>query len=55
MKIVNVNVIVVKENTLIKLKSLLFEQEEKQIHSLVSNWKHEMAHIWKNNFSFNAL
>jgi len=29
---------------MIKLKSLLFEQEEeKQIHSLVSNWKQEMA------------
>mgnify|MGYP001426605393 CR=1 FL=1 len=40
MKIVNVNVSVV----VIKLKDLLFEQkEEKKIHSLVSNWKHEMA------------
>ena len=28
---------------MIKLKDLLFEQEEKKIHSLVSNWKHEMA------------
>ena len=28
---------------MIKLKSLLFEQEEKKIHPLVSNWKHEMA------------
>ena len=28
---------------MIKLKDLLFEQEEKKIHPLVSNWKHEMA------------
>jgi hypothetical protein len=41
-KIVNVNVIVVKE-TMIKLKDLLFEQEEKKIHSLVSNWKNKKA------------
>jgi hypothetical protein len=39
---VNVNVIVVKE-TMIKLKDLLFEQEEKKIHSLVSNWKNKKA------------
>tara|TARA_R110000782_G_scaffold40959_1_gene94374 strand:+ start:23 stop:592 length:570 start_codon:yes stop_codon:yes gene_type:complete len=41
--IVNVNVIVVKKTTMIKLKSLLFEQEEKKIHPLVSNWKHKKA------------
>ena len=28
---------------MIKLKDLLFEQEEKKIHPLVSNWKHEKA------------
>ena len=28
---------------MIKLKSLLFEQEEKKIHSLVSNWKNKNA------------
>jgi len=28
---------------LIKLKDLLFEQEEKKIHSLVSNWKNKKA------------
>ena len=28
---------------MIKLKSLLFEQEEKQIHPLVSNWENEKA------------
>ena len=28
---------------MIKLKDLLFEQEEKQIHSLVSNWENEKA------------
>ena len=28
---------------MIKLKSLLFEQEEKKIHSLVSNWKNKKA------------
>ena len=43
MKIVNVNVIVVKKNTMIKLKSLLFEQEERKIHPLVSNWENEKA------------
>ena len=43
MKIVNVNVIVVKGYIMIKLKDLLFEQEEKQIHELVSHWKNEKA------------
>ena len=44
MKIVNVNVNVVKENIVIKLKSLIVEQEEKQkIHKLVSNWKNKKA------------
>jgi len=28
---------------MIKLKDLLFEQDEKKIHPLVSNWKHEKA------------
>ena len=28
---------------MIKLKSLLFEEEEKKIHPLVSNWKHKKA------------
>jgi len=28
---------------MIKLKDLLFEQEEKKIHPLVSNWKHKKA------------
>ena len=28
---------------MIKLKSLLFEQEEKKIHPLVSNWENEKA------------
>ena len=28
---------------MIKLKDLLFEQEEKKIHPLVSHWEHEMA------------
>ena len=31
---------------MIKLKSLLFEQEEKKIHSLVSNWEHEKAQVY---------
>ena len=44
MKIVNVNVIVVKDITMIKLKSLIIEQEEeKKIHSLVSNWENKKA------------
>ena len=42
MKIVNVNVSVV----VIKLKDLLFEQEEKKIHPLVSNWEHEKAQVY---------
>ena len=32
-----------KRKKMIKLKSLLFEQEEKQIHSLVSDWENEKA------------
>ena len=28
---------------MIKLKDLLFEQEQQKIHPLVSNWKHEKA------------
>ena len=44
MKIVNVNVIVVKDITMIKLKSLIIEQEEeKKIHELVSHWKNKKA------------
>ena len=44
MKIVNVNVIVVKDILMIKLKSLIIEQEEeKKIHSLVSNWENKKA------------
>mgnify|MGYP003141004916 FL=1 len=42
MKIVNVNVSV----AVIKLKDLLFEQEEKKIHPLVSNWEHEKAQVY---------
>tara|TARA_B100000965_G_scaffold302468_1_gene261133 strand:- start:453 stop:1259 length:807 start_codon:yes stop_codon:yes gene_type:complete len=31
---------------MIKLKDLLFEQEEKKINSLVSNWEHEKAQVY---------
>ena len=41
MKIVNVNVNVVRD--MIKLKSLLFEEEKTKIHSLVSKWKYDKA------------
>ena len=44
MKIVNVNVNVVKDITMIKLKSLIIEQEEKKkVHELVSHWKNKKA------------
>ena len=36
-------VVVVREIKVIKLKSLIFEQEEKKIHNLVSNWKNKKA------------
>ena len=31
---------------MIKLKDLLFEQEQQKIHSLVSNWEHEKAQVY---------
>ena len=46
MKIVNVNVIVVKKNTMIKLKSLLFEEKTPDhlpVPDYISNWKNDKA------------